>query len=158
MLRHSSRLVIDENGKLKTEYLADPVDEWLDYKISEDDVIDLIKARVRAWEARVDGEIVIPTSGGYDSRLLSWCIEDKSRIRSFTYGISDNQKKTQEVVYGGQLAEILGTTWEQIPLGDFHSTLIIGRNSLAPLLMHMGCTTSSSIGKYCPELQVTIRY
>src|SRR5262245_20190262 len=120
MLRHSSRLVIDENGKLKTEYLADPVDEWLDYKISEDDVIDLIKARVRAWEARVDGEIVIPTSGGYDSRLLSWCIEDKSRIRSFTYGISDNQTKSHEVVYAGQLAEILGTTWEQIPLGDFH--------------------------------------
>ena len=120
LLRHSSRLLIDENGKVKTEYLADPVNGWLDYKISEDDAFDLIKAKVRAWEAKVDGEIVIPTSGGYDSRLLNWCIGDKSRIRSFTYGISEDQTKSYEVVYARRLAEILGTTWEQIPLGDFH--------------------------------------
>jgi len=119
-LRHSSRLLIDENGKLKTECLADPVDEWLDYKISEDDVIDLVRQRVRAWEARVSGEIVIPTSGGYDSRLLNWCIEDKSRIRAFTYGISEKQAKSFEVVYAQRLSEILGTRWEQTPLGDFH--------------------------------------
>src|SRR5215510_11059024 len=43
LLRHSSRLLIDENGTVKTEYLADPVNEWLDYKISEDDAFDLIK-------------------------------------------------------------------------------------------------------------------
>jgi hypothetical protein len=119
-LRHSSRLLIDESGKLKAEYLADPLDKWFDYKISEDDVIDLVKERVRAWEATVNGEIVIPTSGGYDSRLLNWCIKDKSRIRTFTYGISENQAKSYEVVYAQRLSEVLGTSWEQIPLGDFH--------------------------------------
>jgi len=119
-LRHSSRLLIDENGKLKAECLADPLDKWLDYKISEDDVIDLVKERVRAWEATVNGEIVIPTSGGYDSRLLNWCIKDKSRIRTFTYGISENQARSYEVVYAHRLSELLGTSWERIPLGDFH--------------------------------------
>lgn len=118
-LRHSSRLLI-ENGQLRTEELPDPVTAWLDYKISEDDVIDLIKERVRTWEATVAGEIVIPTSGGYDSRLLNWCIEDKSRIRTFTYGISENQAKSYEVVHAQRLSEMFGTSWEQITLGDFH--------------------------------------
>lgn len=120
-LRHSSSLWVDEQGKLSVEYLDDPVERWLDYRLSENDVIELIRERVRAWERSVEGEIIIPTSGGYDSRLLNWCIEDKSRIRSFTYGISENQAESYEVVYAQRLSEILGTRWEQIELGDFHN-------------------------------------
>jgi len=120
-LRHSSRLWADEKGALSVEYLGDQVEQWLDYRLSEEDVIDLIRERVQAWEHTVGGEIVIPTSGGYDSRLLNWCIKDKSRVRSFTYGVSDNQTESSEVMYARQLSEILGTRWEQIPLGDFHN-------------------------------------
>lgn len=119
-LRHSSRLWKDEQDALRIEYLEDPVEQWLDYRLSEADVIDLIRERVQTWERSVDGEIIIPTSGGYDSRLLNWCIQDKSRIRSFTYGISEDQAESYEVVYARKLSEILGTRWEQIPLGDFH--------------------------------------
>ena len=119
-LRHSSRLWQDERGNLSVEYLDDPVEQWLDYRLSEGDVIDLTRERVRKWERSVEGEIIIPTSGGYDSRLLNWCIEDKSRIRSFTYGLSENQAESYEVVYARQLSEVLGARWEQIPLGDFH--------------------------------------
>jgi hypothetical protein len=120
-LRYSSRLWRDEQDQLSVEYLDDPVEQWLDYRLSEDDVIDLIKERVQTWEHSVEGEIVIPTSGGYDTRLLNWCIASKSRVRSFTYGISENQAESFEVVYAQRLAEILGTRWEQIPLGDFHT-------------------------------------
>lgn len=119
-LRHSSRLWVDEQGALSVEYLNDPVEQWMDYRLSEDDIIDLIRERVRKWEHSVEGEIVIPTSGGYDSRLLNWCIKDKSRIRSFTYGISENQSESSEVVYARRLSEILGTRWERVTLGDFH--------------------------------------
>ena len=118
-LRHSSRLHKDEKGKLSVEYLDDPVEKWLDYRLSEGDVFDLIRNRVQKWERSVTGEIVIPTSGGYDSRLLNWCIEDKSRIRSFTYGASDDQAESYEVVYARKISEILGTRWEHILLGDF---------------------------------------
>ncbi len=120
-LRHSSRLWVDDKGALSVEYLDDPVEQWLDYCLSEEDIIGLIRERVRKWEHSVEGEIVIPTSGGYDSRLLNWCIEDKTRIRSFTYGISDDQAESYEVVYARRLSEILGTRWEQILLGDFHN-------------------------------------
>src|SRR5262245_8290546 len=119
-LRHSSRLVADNQGKLRIQYLPDPVERWLDYRLSERDLIDLVKERVRRWERSVEGEIVIPTSGGYDSRLLNYCIEDKSRVRAFTYGISERQADSYEVVYARRLSEILGTRWDRIPLGSFH--------------------------------------
>ena len=95
-LRHSSRLWKDEQNELSVEYLDDPVEKWLNYRLSEDDIIELVRTRVRAWERSVDGEIVIPTSGGYDSRLLNWCIEDKSRVRSFTFGVTVNPDESHE--------------------------------------------------------------
>lgn len=119
-LRHSSRLWRDEQGRLSVEYLGDPFEQWLDYHLSEEDIIDLVRERVQKWENSVKGEIIIPTSGGYDSRFLNWCIEDKSRVRSFTYGTSEKQAESYEVVYARKLSELLGTRWEQIPLGDFH--------------------------------------
>lgn len=120
-LRHCSRLWGDESGELSVEYLDDPVEQWLDYRLSEEDIIDLFRERVQEWERSVEGEIVIPTSGGFDSRFLNWCIKDKSRVRSFTYGISDNQTESYEVVHARKLSELLGTRWEQIQLGDFHN-------------------------------------
>jgi len=119
-LRHSSRLTIHDNGKLEIEYLEDPVDRWLGKTTREDDVFHLLYKAVRDWERSVGGEIIVPTSGGYDSRLLNFIIGNKSRIRSFTYGISENQALSYEGVYAKKLSQILGTRWEQIPLGDFH--------------------------------------
>jgi len=119
-LRHSSRLWQDEKGKLEVEYLEDPVEKWLNFKLSEEEIIDLIKNRVRSWEQSVEGEIVLPLSGGYDSRLLAWCIKDKSRVRAYTYGISENQSDSFEVVNAQKLSEILGFNWQHISLGDFH--------------------------------------
>jgi len=119
-LRYSSKLIIEDNGKIRIEYLKDPVEKWWNYRLSEDEVIDLIRERVQEWESSVTGDIIIPTSGGYDSRLLNFLIKDKSRIRSFSYGISKNQSKSFEVVYAKKLSEILETKWEQIQLGEFH--------------------------------------
>ena len=119
-LRHSSRLTIHDDGRLEVEYLDDPVEQWLGKTSHEDDVLDRLETTVRRWEESVEGDIIIPTSGGYDSRLLNFLIEDKSRIRSLTYGISENQAESYEVVYAKKLSEVLGTRWEQIELGDFH--------------------------------------
>ncbi|HEV2915716.1 MAG TPA: hypothetical protein VGX92_20715 [Pyrinomonadaceae bacterium] len=119
-LRHSSRLTRHDDGRIEIEYLDDPVDAWLGKTSHEDDVLQLLYSSVRDWEKRVTGEIILPTSGGYDSRLLNLLIEDRSRIRSFTYGISENQAESYEVVHARKLSELLGTRWEQIRLGDYH--------------------------------------
>jgi len=119
-LRHSSRLIIDDDNHIVVEYLEDTIERWIGKLSHEDDVLHMLELAVRQWEKSVKGEIIIPTSGGYDSRLLNFLIQDKSRIRSFTYGISENQAESYEVVYARKLSEILGTCWEQIELGNFH--------------------------------------
>jgi len=122
-LRHSSRLSVDDSGNINIQYLDDPVEKYIGKSSNENNVLELIRSKVQEWEAFVDGEIIIPTSGGYDSRLLNLMIKDKIRIRSFTYGISYNQSKSFEVVYAKKLSQIVNTKWEQIELGDFHKYL-----------------------------------
>lgn len=119
-LRHSSRLIKDESGKLKVEYFDDPAEKWAGRITKENEVWEMIEAAVQSWEKQMDGEIIIPTSGGFDSRLLNLFIKDKTRIRSFTYGVCNPQNESYEVVHAKKLSELLGTRWEQIELGDFH--------------------------------------
>ncbi len=123
MLRHSSRFYHDGFGGYRIENLQDPVWNYLGKNTKEDDVWHLIESRVRSWESSVEGEIIIPTSGGYDSRLMNYFISDKSRIRSFTYGLSAVPEESFEVVIARQLSHLLGTKWEMIPLGEFNRYL-----------------------------------
>ncbi|HVG31961.1 MAG TPA: hypothetical protein VM911_02740 [Pyrinomonadaceae bacterium] len=118
-LPHSSRLTVHTDGRLEIERLIDPVKGWMGRESHEDDVLHLLEKSVNDWEASVEGEIILPTSGGYDSRLLNLLVHDRSRIRSFTYGVSENQADCAEVVYAAEVSEILGTRWERIELGDF---------------------------------------
>jgi hypothetical protein len=122
-LRHSSRLTIEKNNKIEVEYLDDPTEEWLVRTSSEDDVLQLLSNSIHQWEKSVQGEIVIPTSGGYDSRLLNFLIEDKSRVRAFTYGISNKQENSFEAIYAKLLCKKLAIQWEQVELGNYHQYL-----------------------------------
>jgi hypothetical protein len=119
-LSHSSRLSRRSDGRFHVESLPDPSETWLNRVSTEEEVLHRLRQSVEEWEERVCGEIVIPTSGGYDSRLLNLLITDRSRIRSFSFGLSDKQKESFEVVRARKFCELLGIRWEQIPLGDFH--------------------------------------
>jgi asparagine synthetase B (glutamine-hydrolysing) len=122
-LRHSSRLHADGLGQITIEHLDDPSEQLLARERAEEEVLDLLRDRVRQWESKVEGAVVVPTSGGYDSRLLNVMIMDRSRVQSFSYGLSDDPSCSIEVVYAKKVAEILGTRWEQIELGQFHQHL-----------------------------------
>lgn len=121
-LRHSTRLWQTTTGALEVEELDDPFDRYDTYRLSESDLIELIRERVRTWEESLppDQEIVLPLSGGFDSRLLLWCLRDPTRVRAYTYGLSEDQDRSTEVVHARALAERFGVRWESIPLGDFH--------------------------------------
>lgn len=118
----STRLYRATDGSLVFERLADPVEQWWDYRLAEDELFELISERVQTWEASLPPyqEIVLPLSGGFDSRLLLWCIRDTSRVRAYTYGLSEDQDRSTQVVHARNLAEHFGVRWERIPLGDFH--------------------------------------
>ena len=121
-MRYYSSLII-ENNVIKIEYKNDPVLKLglFNSKTKSEEVMSSIKDYVNNIEDEVSGNIIIPTSGGYDSRLLNWAIGDKSRIRSFTYGISGNQKNSREVVLAKETSKRLKTKWEQIELSNFNN-------------------------------------
>lgn len=118
----SAELSKDERGNLVVHNLQDPLFNYLDRKLSESDVIDLIKTKVQLWEASLpSGQlIVLPLSGGYDSRLLLWAIQNKERVRAFTYGISKKQSQSLEVVRARYVAQKFGVKWQQIELNEFN--------------------------------------
>jgi len=119
-MRYFSKLIIAES--IVVEYKLDPVldKSFLENNSSENAAINLMQEYISDIEAKIDGDIVLPTSGGYDSRILNYFIKDKKRIRSFTYGISKDQSKSDEVVHAKKISEIYDTKWEQVELNEFH--------------------------------------
>jgi hypothetical protein len=118
-----SRLMRDKEGGLHEQPLPDPVDEWDGRTSTPDEAIDRLRATVHAWENSVADDIVLPLSGGYDSRLLAMLLRDKSRVRAFTYGVSPRQEKSREVYQARAAAATMNLRWERIELGDFHSRI-----------------------------------
>ncbi|HJW76014.1 MAG TPA: asparagine synthase-related protein [Thermoleophilia bacterium] len=116
----SSRLLRSPEGRLEVESLPDGLEQRLSDGRSEDEVIDLLRSKVARLEESAVGDIVIPTSGGYDSRLLNLVVGDRTRVRAFTYGTSSRQSESIEVTRARELSRRLGVRWEQIPLGLFH--------------------------------------
>lgn len=118
-MRYYSKLIISED--IKVAHKNDPVleDSFLENS-NEEIVLDLMQDYLSNIESKTTGDILLPTSGGYDSRILNYFIKDKTRIRAFTYGISKNQCKSSEVVYAKKISEIYKTKWEQIKLEKFH--------------------------------------
>ena len=123
MLRHSSRLWSGPSG-LRVEHLPDPTLEGLEEQSSVADVLELASARINdAAAAGAAGDLVVPTSGGYDSRFINVLLSDKRRVRAFTYGTSDRPEESFEVVKAKELARRLGIRWELVPLGGFHQRI-----------------------------------
>jgi hypothetical protein len=150
-LRHSSRLINDNNGALSVVYLNDPFDQYCDYRLSESDVIELIRSRVQSWEASLpaDQEIVLPLSGGYDSRILLWCLKNTDRVRAYTYGISSNQSESFEVIRAKLLAKKFNIRWRHIELGKF--------NQFIPDWINLYGASTHAHGMYHYEFYSAIR-
>ena len=100
--------------KGKISYQHDPSDIEI-----TGNVFELIQSKVNTWERTVR-EVVLPLSGGYDSRMLA-CMVNKYKTFAFTYGISSRQYDSIEVVKAKKVCKILGITWKRITLGDYHN-------------------------------------
>lgn len=119
-MRYYSKLIM--NDKIDVIYKDDPIKNISNNntEISEEIVWQNISSYIKSIESKIDGEIILPLSGGFDSRILSFFINDKSRIRSFTYGISKKQDQSREVVRAKKISKILNFNWEQITLTHYH--------------------------------------
>ncbi|WP_142533095.1 asparagine synthetase B family protein [Saccharicrinis carchari] len=109
-------------GDLSITQKEDPAKRIDEFKgASEQDIWNKFDNYCRKREERTVGDIVIPTSGGYDSRIANYFMHDRSRVKNYTYGISANQEKSFEVQQAKKIAKKLGHHWERIHLKDaFH--------------------------------------
>jgi hypothetical protein len=115
-----SKITKGVSGKLSIVRGPDVSEQHLNQISDEEDVFHKLTRAVREWEHSFAGDFVLPISGGYDSRLLALLVENKSRIRCFTYGVADNQGRHSDVVYARRVAQTLNLKWKQIELGGFH--------------------------------------
>ena len=86
---------------------------------SSEETLEKLKSSINDWEKQYDGDIVLPLSGGYDSKLLLSMIEDKKRIKAYSYGFSRRQEESFEVVRAKKLADFYGIEWKHVPLTEF---------------------------------------
>lgn len=121
-LPHSSRLTKTATG-LTVTTLPDIAETHLKSSTSETEALDRFKDAVTTWENSFTGEIVLPLSGGFDSRLLNHFITDKTRVRAFTYGTSEPPSRSFEVVNARAIATALGESWQRIDLTDYLSRI-----------------------------------
>jgi len=121
-MRYFSKLIISNNN-IYIKYKDDPIlnSDFTSEISDENIVIEKMQNYISNIESKIDGDIILPTSGGYDSRILIYLIKDKRRIRSFTYGISKNQSQSIEVVHAKKISEIYNTKWQQIELENYHN-------------------------------------
>lgn len=121
-----------KDNKIKVSNLSDPVLSWKSKQKSSQEVVELIKNKVQSWEKQTKGDIIIPASGGYDSRFLCSLIKDKSRAHVYTFGTSRNQSESYEVVYARDYTDKLKLPWTQIELANYHRETSVWLSQFGP--------------------------
>lgn len=119
----NSKIWLDENNLLQIEELPDPFEKTLGNKSTVKDAEEYFHFVLNEWGGRDERTIIIPTSGGFDSRFIDSMIERKELVHAYTYGISERQEESMEVVYAKKLCEILGISWKQIELGEYNAMI-----------------------------------
>ncbi len=119
MLEPNMRVSHDSKGNLIVEHLDDPFDKLLAKETNEEEALRALKDCINDWANSHNDIIILPLSGGFDSRLMLSMIEDKDRVFAFTYGISDRQDESYEVVYAKAIAQKLGVKWQHIMLNEY---------------------------------------
>lgn len=109
-----------KGGEIFIRQEQDDIPALLHQTTDEKDVLALLQQKISQWEREQKQPILIPTSGGFDSRILNVMIDNKSQIQSYTYGASKRQERSKEVVHAKLLSEKLGTKWERISIGHYH--------------------------------------
>ena len=119
-MRYYSDIILNKDN-LEIIHKKDPILEkdFLSQPSKEKEVIQEMKNYVEKQEKEIKEDILLPLSGGYDSRLLAYLVKDKSKVKSFTYGISKNPSKSDEVVRAKKISEIYNIDWQQISTQNY---------------------------------------
>ena len=121
VLPANCKIAKDPKGKICIVMKEDLFEKSMGDSSTPEDTLEYIHYLVNEWEKQSQGKTILPLSGGFDSRLLASMIENKKEVKAYTYGITEKQNESMEVVYAKKLSEILGISWKQIEIGEFHN-------------------------------------
>jgi len=119
-LRYYSALRFKADKLVVTEKEDPALSVDLSRPAGEEEIWSLIREDISQVINETSGIVVSPLSGGLDSRIINSLIpeEHKSRVHTFSYGISPDQGKSFESRIAQEIAKKLGLKWEQIYLKD----------------------------------------
>lgn len=141
-LPSNSRIWVNADHLLQIETLSDPFEKFLGNKSTPQDVEEYCHELINQWVDGSEKTVIVPTSGGFDSRFINCMIEKKECIHAYTYGLSMKQDESMEAVYAKKLCEVLKISWKQIELGNFNLLMedwykIFGVSTHAHGMYHM---------------------
>jgi asparagine synthetase B (glutamine-hydrolysing) len=122
----NTSLVTNNSGNLQVIDHLDP----LIHMIQDESTVEELLQLLNDWFVKFDQEIstsrkqvILPLSGGLDSRMLASFLQNKEYVSAYTYGISLNQKNSYEVKLANIAANKMNIKWRHIELGQFHNYL-----------------------------------
>lgn len=127
-LDHSSHIVRNEDGSLtitKEEDIAEKL--WNPGQMNSGTVFEEIIESTRSWADKLETSddktsklgIVLPLSGGLDSRLLAYSLGGRRDVFAYSYGLSAKQSESFEAVKAGMVAKECDIPFKQIDIYDF---------------------------------------
>lgn len=117
-LRYFSSLTCNRKRITLTEK-PDPLTSLeLSKPAGESEIINDLGRHINQAIGETSGPVISPISGGIDSRLINFLIEEhhKPRIHTYSYGVSTNQRRSFETEIGRKVAHALNLKWQHIPL------------------------------------------
>lgn len=112
----SNQKITNYNGNL--EILTEDTNYDIE-ETKERDVIELFEKSVYNY-IHDKTNIILPLSGGYDSRWLAYICKGNDEVKTFTYGLSRNQSESYECVRARQIAVNCNLDNDRIELSDYH--------------------------------------
>lgn len=141
----NTKLYCHNSHELEVITTQDPFECLLDKKSSVEELLHLLEKWFKKFQVKVneeDAQIILPLSGGLDSRMLAGFLKGNDQTQTYSYGISIRQSKSFEVFLAEEAAKKMNLHWEHIELKDFHLYLndcfeLYGPSTHAHSMYHM---------------------
>lgn len=122
----NSNLFLDSNGNFSIVEVEDPILQYLGKTTPESEAAEEIERWGATFYSEVDTQnelVILPLSGGLDSRHLAHLSRGRNEVRAFSYGVTLNQRTSDEILSAARVASVCGLSWQRIPLGKYHEQL-----------------------------------
>lgn len=109
----------------------DPVIDFLDRKSSPEECLYILKKSISNKindEKAAGKKLLLPLSGGYDSRIIFSMIDEKSRIQAITYDVSLSEHFSSETINAKTICHKFNVKWQKVDVRQYWGKEIVDMN------------------------------